>query len=78
VAKHGPDVLPVHAQIVVLAAVEDGQARDEGLSGFGEVLPAGTPVLGERDVTRPLVHGELELEVLGELAARAVDDAPVA
>ena len=37
-----------------------------------------SPVAGERDVAGPLVHGELELEVLGELAARTVADAPVA
>src|SRR5690348_15880706 len=77
VAEHGLDMLAVRAPVMLLAAVQDGQPRDERLGSLDELLLAGTPVGSERDVTRPLVYGELELEVLSELATRAVDNPPV-
>src|SRR5690242_10126260 len=66
----------VHAQIVPLAGVQDRQARDEQLARLAEVLLAALAVIREGDVTRALVHGDLELPVPCELATAAVVHAP--
>jgi hypothetical protein len=74
--EHGLDMFEVHAPVVVLAGVRDRQPRDERLDSLAEVLPPALAVIRKSDVTRALVHGDLELPVPRELATAAIVHAP--
>src|SRR6185437_13583800 len=54
---------------MIAAVLAYRHASDVRLCSFPEVLLPGPAVIGKGDVTRPLVYGQLELKVLGELLA---------